>query len=101
MIRLTLGPLLLVLLLLFDQAAMADESAAAQIEAASGEKVVSGMSIVGNDEAPKALAIVPWKESLVGDALDLESSLGAGRDPVDPDVFRRELTYYRIRVGEQ
>ena len=26
-----------------------------------GDKLVSGMSIVGNDEAPKSLAIVPWK----------------------------------------
>ena len=29
-------------------------------------KELSGMSIVGNDEAPKSLYIVPWKSSEVG-----------------------------------
>jgi hypothetical protein len=70
-------------------------------DAPSGEpKVVGGMSIVGNDEAPKSLAIVPWKESRVGDSLDFSSNLGDGRDFVDKDVFLRELDYYQIRVGE-
>ena len=29
-------------------------------------KLLSGMSIVGNDEAPKSLVIVPWKSSELG-----------------------------------
>ena len=28
-----------------------------------GDKRLSGMSIIGNDEAPKSLVIVPWKAS--------------------------------------
>lgn len=68
-------------------------------EAASAEKVLSGMSIVGNDEAPKSLVIVPWKSSELADTLDVSTGLDAGRDPVDPDVFGRELGYYEIRVG--
>ena len=63
-----------------------------------GPKKVGGMSIVGNDEAPKSLAIVPWKESQVGDSLDFSTTLGAGREPVDKEVFSRALDYYRIRV---
>jgi hypothetical protein len=63
-----------------------------------GDKVLSGMSIVGNDEAPKSLVIVPWKSAGLGDALDVGSSLGDGRAPVDRDVFTRELDYYQIRV---
>ena len=39
-------------------------SAAADKEPAAKE--LSGMSIVGNDEAPKALYIVPWKSSEIG-----------------------------------
>jgi hypothetical protein len=63
-----------------------------------GDKLVSGMSIVGNDEAPKSLAIVPWKGSDLGDTLDLLKSLDDGRQPVDRDVFMRKLDYYEIRA---
>lgn len=66
----------------------------------SKEKLVSGMSIVGNDEAPKSLVIVPWKTSGLGDPLDVSRALDDGRQPVDPDVFRRELDYYQIRAGK-
>ena len=63
-----------------------------------GDKVLSGMSIVGNDDAPKSLVIVPWKSSGLGDTLDVGTSLGDGRQPVDRDVFMRELDYYQIRA---
>ena len=66
-----------------------------------GPKKIGGMSIVGNDEAPKSLAIVPWKESQVGDSLDFSTTLGAGREPVDKEVFSRALDYYRIRVAAE
>ena len=65
----------------------------------SKDKRLSGMSIVGNDEAPKSLAIVPWKASDLGDTLDVLSGLDDGRQPVDKDVFLRELDYYEIRAG--
>ncbi len=62
-----------------------------------GERIL-GMSIVGNDEAPKSLVIVPWKSSEVGDMLDVSRSLDDGRQPVDRDVFKRQLDYYEIRL---
>jgi hypothetical protein len=62
-----------------------------------GDKQLSGMSIVGNDDAPKALVIVPWKSSAMGSALDVSRALDDGRQPVDRDVFQRELDYYQIR----
>jgi hypothetical protein len=74
-------------------------SALAEEPGESGDKVLSGMSIVGNDEAPKSLVIVPWKSSELGNTLDVGRSLGGGRDPVDREVFARELTYYEIRSG--
>ena len=40
-------------------------------ETSDEDKLVSGMSIVGNDEAPKSLVIVPWKSSALGDTLDV------------------------------
>ena len=71
----------------------------AEESAQVGDKRLGGMSIVGNDDAPKSLVIVPWKSSNLGDTLDISKILGAGREPVDRDVFTRELNYYEIRAG--
>jgi len=64
------------------------------------DKVLSGMSIVGNDEAPKSLVIVPWKSSELGDTLEVSRALDDERKPVDREVFQRALDYYRIRSGQ-
>ncbi len=61
-----------------------------------GDKVISGMSIVGNHESPKSLVIVPWKSSELGTRLDVSKVVDDGRQPVDKEVFMRELDYYRI-----
>jgi hypothetical protein len=66
-----------------------------------GDKLISGMSIVGNDEAPKSLVIVPWKSSELGDALDVSRIVDDGRRPVDRAVFMRELSYYQIVAGSE
>jgi hypothetical protein len=66
-----------------------------------GDKLISGMSIVGNDEAPKSLVIVPWKSSDLGDTLAVPTSLGAGMHPVDREVFMRQVSYYKIRSDAQ
>ncbi len=68
-------------------------------EKPGGDKVLSGMSIIGNDEAPKSLVIVPWKTSELGDTLEVSRALDDGRGPVDRDVFSRALQYYQIRSG--
>jgi len=69
--------------------------------AASGEqfKAMSGMSVLGNNEAPKALVIVPWKSSQIGDGIGVVESLSNRPMPVDRDVFARELHYYELRTG--
>ena len=64
-----------------------------------GDKQVAGMSILGNDEAPKSLVIVPWKSSDLGNALAVAKGLDAGREPVDREVFVRAVDYYEIRAG--
>ena len=64
-----------------------------------GDKQMSGMSILGNDDAPKSLVIVPWKSSELGDPLAVSRALDDGRQPVDRDVFERELDYYQIRAA--
>ena len=55
-----------------------------------------GMSVLGNQEAPKALVIVPWKSSEIGDSLGISTMLDDSKQPVDKDVFMRALGYYQI-----
>ena len=66
----------------------------------SGAKELSGMSIVGNDEAPKSLYIVPWKSSELGVEADLTMFLNEGDVPVDRDVFKRQLDFYQISTAK-
>jgi hypothetical protein len=67
----------------------------------AGDKALSGMSIIGNDDTPKSLVIVPWKSSGLGDALGVGTSLEDGAKPVDRDVFARELAYYGVMAESQ
>lgn len=60
-------------------------------------KEISGMSIMGNNDAPKSLYIVPWKTSELGSETEFKSSLlEEGLVPVDKPVFQRELDFYAI-----
>jgi hypothetical protein len=65
------------------------------------DKQVAGMSIVGNDESPKSLVIVPWKGSDLGDGVDVSRRLAQDRSPVDRAVFGRSLDFYEIRTGKK
>jgi hypothetical protein len=56
-----------------------------------------GMSVLGNQEAPTSLVIVPWKTSEVGRSLSISPMLDDSRQPVDKEVFMRALRYYEIR----
>ena len=67
------------------------------VESTEGPKMVSGMSILGNQEAPKSLVIVPWKSSEIGDSLGISTMLDDSRQPIDREVFMRALSYYEIR----
>ena len=65
--------------------------------AAEEVKELSGISIIGNKEAPKSLYIVPWKNSQVG----VETSLNSGllddsNKLIDKEVFMRELEFYEL-----
>ena len=60
-------------------------------------KELSGISIIGNKEAPKSLYIVPWKNSEVGVRSSLTSGLlDDSMRPIDKDVFMRELEFYEL-----
>ena len=64
-------------------------------------KELSGMSIVGNDEAPKSLYIVPWKSSEIGAESSLNRMDDTGNAPVDRDVFIRQLNFYEASTAHK
>ena len=70
--------------------------------AAAAEKMdMEGMSVIGNRELPKALHIVPWKAADSGDLAGrpLNSLVDQTLEPLDRDVFLRELEYYEAVHG--
>jgi hypothetical protein len=71
-----------------------------ELSKAPETKELSGMSIVGNDEAPKSLYIVPWKSSEVGVETSLNMMLNEDDVPVDRDVFSRQIEFYYVSVGK-
>lgn len=53
-------------------------------------------AITGNRELPKVMVIVPWKRADLGDLTGrpANSLLNEVLEPVDREVFRRELRYF-------
>ena len=72
---------------------------ASEVAAAGGVKTMLGMSILGNEEAPKSLVIVPWKSSQIGDGPGVDNSMDDRARPVDREVFMREVRYFQLRSG--
>ena len=86
------------------ESAESEETSAAEEMPAiepGGPKTMSGMSILGNEETPKSLVIVPWKSSEMGDEMSLSDTLDERAKPVDKEVFLRKLNFYQIRSDEQ
>jgi len=80
-----------------DPASAAGEAAAQP----GGDVKMSGMSILGNEDAPKSLVIVPWKSSQLADMPSVSRLLDSATQPVDKDVFMRELSYYEFKSGSK
>jgi hypothetical protein len=66
-----------------------------------GDVKMSGMSILGNEDAPKSLVLVPWKSSQLADMPSVSRLLDSSAQPVDKDVFMRELSYYEFKSGSK
>jgi len=67
----------------------------------SDTKTLRGMSVLGNNEAPMSLFIVPWKSSELGVETNLTRTLDEHDVPVDRDVFMREIAFYQVSVGSK
>ena len=76
---------LLSLLLLLSPAAWADRI------------IMQSTAVIGNQELPKVLYIVPWKKSELPDLSEppLESLIDEALTPIDRNVFRRQVDYYQ------
>jgi len=83
-----------------DEKPKAAEKPKTDEKAKTDAKEMSGISILGNQDSPKSLVIVPWKSSEIGNGIGLSNALNDRATPVDKDVFSRELHYYDIRSGE-
>ena len=66
-----------------------------------GDVKMSGMSILGNEDAPKSLVLVPWKSSQLADMPTVSRLLDSAAQPVDKDVFMRELAYYEYKASSK
>jgi len=82
--------------------AMAGDANGDEVSGAGGSeaKEMSGMSIVGNDEAPKSLYIVPWNSSQIGGETSLDTMLTEADVPVDREVFRRQIEFYQLTTNK-
>ena len=84
--------------------ALAQEPAEGEADEAAppeegGVKTLSGMSVLGNEEAPKSLVIVPWKSSRLGDGIGISDALDETPRAVDKEVFMREVHFFDLRSG--
>jgi hypothetical protein len=57
---------------------------------------LEGTAIFGNQELPKVLYIVPWKDSELPQLNEppLESLIDEALSPIDRSEFRRQVIYY-------
>ena len=78
-----------------------DPAAATTVTQPGGDVKMSGMSILGNEDSPKSLVLVPWKSSQLGDMPSVSRLLDSSTQPVDKEVFMRELSYYEFRTGTE
>jgi len=76
-------------------------AATSQAEQPGGDVKMSGMSILGNEDAPKSLVLVPWKSSQLADMPTVSRLLDTAAQPVDKDVFMRELAYYEYKSSSK
>ena len=108
--RLTLDALALTALLSHPQAvlaqdempALADEPAVATdvddkpVKPGTVQKAETGTTVIGEQEAPIGLYIMPWRQSQSQAGLERPARLlDEALLPLDPEVFKRQVEYHR------
>ena len=61
-----------------------------------------GITIIGDQELPRVLYIVPWKDPALGDLVGkpVNSLVDEALAPVDREVFRRQISYFDQLYGD-
>ncbi|MGH8481135.1 MAG: hypothetical protein ACRES8_01575 [Nevskiaceae bacterium] len=60
------------------------------------EKARTGTTVIGDQESPIGLYIMPWRQSQAQAGLDRPARLlDEALLPLDPEVFRRQVEYHR------
>jgi len=79
----------------------ADESKTVEQLTAVDQLDLGSTSIRGNQELPKVMYIVPWKESGSGEiqGRPVNSLIDEVLAPLDRDVFRRQIRYFDQLYG--
>ncbi len=79
----------------------ADSSKAVEQLAVADQLDLDSTSIRGNQELPKVMYIVPWKESGSGElqGRPVNSLIDEVLAPLDRDVFRRQIRYFNQLYG--
>ena len=77
--------------------ALGEESPALSAPVPAGvEKARTGTTVIGEQEAPIGLYIMPWRQSQAQDGLDRPARLlDEVLLPLDPEVFRRQVEFHR------
>lgn len=86
----------------FDEAPMPRVTAARSPAGTADRLELDATSIRGNQELPKVLYIVPWKDPELGDLVGkpVNSLVDEVLAPVDREVFRRQIRYFDQLYGE-
>lgn len=59
-------------------------------------QATTGTSIIGEQESPIGLYIMPWRQSAASTGLDRPARLlDEALQPLDPEVFKRQVEYHR------
>ncbi len=81
----------------------ADRKAAAKPAATATDHLsLDTTTVTGNKELPKVMYIVPWKKAELGQlpGQPFNTLLNEVLQPVDREVFRREVNYYQVVSGK-
>ncbi len=72
-------------------------AAGAKVPGAADRLELGTATVTGDREQPKVMYIVPWKKSDIGDLAGkpMNSLVDEILAPVDRDVFKREVVYYK------
>lgn len=86
----------------FDAEPMPRVTAARSPAGTADRLELDATSIRGNQELPKVLYIVPWKDPELGDLVGkpVNSLVDEVLAPVDREVFRRQIRYFDQLYGE-